>query len=80
MTYHRYAELLHREGEHDKALGLWKQAIEMDPLVGEFYWGLGRGMLAKGKKDEAKRLSKLAREIDPEIWHLDLEDLEAVDK
>jgi tetratricopeptide (TPR) repeat protein len=80
MTYHRFAELLHREGEHDRALGLWKQAIEMDPLIGEFYWGMARAARAKGKKDEAKRLSKLAREIDPEIWHVDLEDLEAVDK
>jgi tetratricopeptide (TPR) repeat protein len=76
MTYHRFAELLHREGEHDRALGLWKQAVEIDPLIGEFYWGMARATRAKGKKDEAKRLSKLAREIDPEIWHVDLEELE----
>ncbi|HTF88938.1 MAG TPA: hypothetical protein VK843_11055 [Planctomycetota bacterium] len=77
MTFHRYADLLARDGKHAEAMDLWKKAIALDPLVGEFYWHMGRSILAaKGDKDEGERLKKLAKEVDPDGSYYDI-DIEA---
>jgi tetratricopeptide (TPR) repeat protein len=77
MTFHRYADLLAREGKTAEAQPLWKQAIALDPLTGEFYWGLGRCVRVKGDKAEGERWMKLAKEVDPEGSYIDI-DLEAL--
>lgn len=72
MTFHRYAGLLARDNKKDEALAMWKKAIAMDPLTGEYYWDM-----AWHVKDEAeqKRLRKLAKELDPDGSYSELIDL-----
>jgi tetratricopeptide (TPR) repeat protein len=74
LTYHRYAQLLDRDKESTRALELWKKAVELDPLNADFYAAMGRAMAHKGNQEEAKRLRKLAREIDPDDTWLVVED------
>ena len=78
MGCYHYAQLV-RHGNKSKAKTLYRKAIEKDPLVGTFYFELGR--LTKGDdEDEGKRLMSLAKELDPEVgdWILDFE-FEATD-
>ena len=72
MTFHRYADLLAREGKSKEAQELWHKAIALEPLTGEFYWGLGRCIKVKGDKAEAERWMKLAKEVDPEGSYIDI--------
>lgn len=62
---HRYAELLHMEGDRPGAIERWREAIALDPLTGEYYLGLAAA-LRPSDPDESKRLLALAKEIDPE--------------
>ena len=72
-TYVRYAELLGRENEWDKAIPLLRKAIELDPLAGDSYATLGRALVRTGKAEEGKKLARLALEIDPDDLNLELE-------
>jgi tetratricopeptide (TPR) repeat protein len=45
FVYHRYAETLYAKGRSDEAIAMWKKAIELDPLNGEFYARIGYAML-----------------------------------
>ncbi|MCC6409548.1 MAG: hypothetical protein IT453_20485 [Planctomycetes bacterium] len=80
LTFHGYAELLARDGEHDQAIELWRKALAIDPLNAECYAAMGRSLLARGDKKEASRLRRLARDIDPDnSWFLFTdEDLEEI--
>jgi tetratricopeptide (TPR) repeat protein len=80
LTFHGYAKLLATDGDHAQAKELWLRAIALDPLNAEFYAELGRSFRAQGDKDEARRLRRLAREIDPDnAWYLFTdEDLEEI--
>jgi tetratricopeptide (TPR) repeat protein len=75
LTYHRYADLLSSSGEIAQAIELWKKAIELDPLIGDFYYRMGRAIRTKDK-EEGKRLMKLAKEVDPEGNYFDIEEEE----
>ncbi|HNT28754.1 MAG TPA: tetratricopeptide repeat protein, partial [bacterium] len=41
-------------GNNDGAIGLFLQAIELDPADGDAYYGLGYAYHAKGQKDKAR--------------------------
>ena len=72
LTHHRYAELLEEMDEHEGARETWAKAVELDPLVADYYIGWGKSLLGdKDKKDEGKRLLKLAQEIEPENLYLE---------
>ncbi len=73
MVFHRYATLQVRQGKHAEANELWRKAIAIDPLVGEFHWGLGRSLRTKGDKAEGERMMRLAKELDPEGSYSDLD-------
>jgi len=70
---HQYAKLL-RGRDKSKARGLWEKAIKLDPLVGTYYFELGRLVESKDEA-EGKRLKSLARELDPEVdvWSIDFD-------
>ena len=44
----RKAQEAHNEGEYDKAIGLYKQIIELNPDDPTFYWDLGIAYFDKG--------------------------------
>lgn len=72
LTHHRYAELLEEMDEHAGARETWAKAVELDPLVADYYIAWGKSLLAdKEKKDEGKRLLKLAQEIEPDNPYLE---------
>ena len=64
LTYHRYANLLESQGEHEDARRNWEKAIRFDPVTPEFYMDYGANMLLHGgEKEEGQRLVRLAMEI-----------------
>jgi tetratricopeptide (TPR) repeat protein len=72
LTFHRYAELLEDMQEAKGAREHWAKAIELDPLVPEFYIAWGESLLGEvATKEEGKRLLKLALEIEPENLYLE---------
>ncbi len=75
LTYHRFAEMLYGEGDTEKALELWNQAIALDPLNAAFYAAKGKALGRKGQKEEGKKLVALAQELDPEFYQIDLSEL-----
>ncbi len=75
VTYYRYAILLRAMNEPVLARQNWELAIEHDPLVAEFYIALGRFLVDRGTKheyDEGERLLRLAFDIEPDNYYLDL--------
>lgn len=66
LAYHRYAELLGRDGSRKEAMGYMRKAIELAPLEGVFYRDLGRALQREGEEEEGKRLLALALELDPD--------------
>ncbi len=72
LTHHRYAELLDDMKEAAGAREHWAKAVELDPLVPEFYIEWGKSLLGEAAtKEEGKRLLKLAAEIEPENLYLE---------
>ncbi len=72
LTHHRYAELLQDMKEPEGAREHWARAIELDPLVPEFYIEWGESLLQEnGTKQEGKRLLKLAHELEPDNLYLE---------
>jgi tetratricopeptide (TPR) repeat protein len=66
LVYHRLAELNLGNGKHEEALAAWREALQIDPLNGQFYSALGHALVrgADGKQDpEAQRLIALAKEL-----------------
>lgn len=61
------------DGDYDKAIPLWRKAIELEPLTARYYSNLGSALAKKGKQDEGKRLKALAKELDPDDPWLDLD-------
>lgn len=63
--YYQYASLVRYS---DRGLGkkLMRKAIELDPLVGTYYYELGR-MIEDDDEEESERMKALAVEIDPEV-------------
>jgi len=66
LGHHNYARMI-RNSDKASAKSHWRKAIDADPLVGTFYFELGRLELAGGDEEEGKRLQALARELDPEV-------------
>jgi len=67
LVYSRYAEVLRGKDKRLDAVEAYKQALEIDPLDGEFYSKLGHTMLY-GKKDdpsnaEANRMIALGKDL-----------------
>jgi len=72
LTQSRYAELLASMDEKEAAREHWAKAVELDPLVPDFYIAWGECLLDDAKtKDEGKRLLKLAQEIAPDNLYLE---------
>lgn len=74
LTYHRYAELLDDMDEDAGAREHWAKAVELDPLVPEFYIAWGESLVGEAgtkEKEEGKRLLKLAAEIEPSNLYLE---------
>lgn len=76
-AYHRYAGLLVDNEEYDQAFAMWEKALLLDPLDAGLYAGMAEAHSRRGQRDEAQRLARLAREIDPDAytWGWDLEEL-----
>lgn len=53
------------KGEYDKAIGLYKEAIELDSEDKDAYIGIANVYIAQAKYDEAITNLKKAQEIDP---------------
>ena len=65
LALHHYAELLLSENPA-RAAELWGRAAELDPLMGRYWYELGR-LRAKSDEAEGKRLMALGKELDPEL-------------
>jgi len=71
QVYVRLANLVDSGEGSDKpdakaAVDLLKKAIELDPLAADTYADLGRVYQHEGRKEEGKKLMKLALELDPD--------------
>ena len=58
------------------AWSMWEKAVELDPLVPEFYIAWGRSIVTtegvdEERKQEGKRLLRLAFEIEPDNFYLE---------
>lgn len=87
LTHHRYAVVLGELKKPAEAWEQWAAAVELDPLVPEYYiaWGesLIEAVVAKegdpepseaattARKEEGKRLLRLAQEIEPDNLYLE---------
>lgn len=81
ITFHKYAELLSKDGKHEEAVTMWKRAIELDPLNPQIYANLGRALSRRGDKKEGARLVKLALEIDPDYaWSIEAQLADLLEK
>jgi tetratricopeptide (TPR) repeat protein len=64
---HYYAALdLVSEGEHERAVEEYQQALEADPTFTEAMHGLSRALQDLGRLDEAIVIAKRIAEVDPE--------------
>ena len=73
-AYDKLAGLYASEDQDlEKAIPLWRKAIELDPLAAEYYSNLGHALIKKGQKDEGTKLVALAKELDPDDPYLDLD-------
>ena len=52
LTFHRYAQLLRRDGKNGEAIEMWELAIGLDPLNSTFYRSMAYALRSKGEKDE----------------------------
>jgi tetratricopeptide (TPR) repeat protein len=66
VTYYQFGNMLYGNGERDRAVELWRQASELDPMSAEYHYSVGYA-LRKSDKEESKRLMALAEELDPEV-------------
>jgi len=72
LAYHRYADFLVNGGADssdvsgDEIEGLWRKAIELDPLTGRFYAALGWYLQEHNQIEEGQRLMRLAVDIEPD--------------
>jgi len=74
IDLHRYAKLLATEGEAEKAIELWREAMTMDPLTAEYYVSCGAQLLRRESskdREEGRRLLLLSREINSDDSSLD---------
>jgi tetratricopeptide (TPR) repeat protein len=67
VAYHKYADLIAKEGDYGTAMNLWKQALQWDPLNASIYASMGRTASQQGHHKEGKRLVALAQEIEPDV-------------
>ena len=72
LCHFRFAEMLRMDNEDAEAQKLIQKAIELDPLVGDFWFAMAK-CLPDGQEAEAKRLAKLALEVDPDDYWLEFE-------
>ena len=72
LTYHRYAEVLFRDGKRSKAYENWERAVGLDPLVADYYIAWGENMLdSEETAAEGERMLRLALEIEPDNYYLE---------
>ena len=53
-------------GHLDQAIGLWKQAVALDPLCSSCYLFLGNDLYQTGQYDEADKVLQKALDLDPQ--------------
>jgi tetratricopeptide (TPR) repeat protein len=78
--YREYAGNLLRDDKPAEAVEILRKAITFDPLSAPLYARLGAALRKQGKKDEAKRMAELAKEIDPDDLDLFEVVIEAVEE
>lgn len=72
LAYFRLAEVMVDLGERKDALPHFAKAVELDPLVPEYYIEWGEALLADdATKDEGRRLLLLAQDIEPDNFYLE---------
>lgn len=72
LTFHRYADLLDGLGEDEQAAENWEKAIELDPLVPDYYIAWGEAMLrSEETAAEGERMLRLALDIEPDNYYLE---------
>lgn len=72
LAYFRLAQVLVSMGEGKEAAPHFAKAVELDPLVPEFYIEWGEALLKDDTtKEEGKRLLLLAQDIEPDNFYLE---------
>ena len=79
-TQERFGDLYLALEEHEKAVDSYQRAIEGEPSTAR-YFGLGRALLALGRRDEAREAYQAGREMaSPDEIEAALEALQGVDE
>jgi tetratricopeptide (TPR) repeat protein len=55
------------KGDYDEAIEMYRQGIQVNPLVASLHYSLGLALAKQNKMAEAKTEMDLARKIDPKI-------------
>jgi Flp pilus assembly protein TadD len=55
------------DGEYQKAIETFRQGLEIDPLSGELYYGLGLALSRSGNRSDADRALALSRRLAPNM-------------
>ena len=75
LTFHRYANILDNLGEHEKARENWERAIELDPLIADYYIQLGESHLRDSRAADSFEVGegylRLALDIEPDNFYLE---------
>jgi tetratricopeptide (TPR) repeat protein len=59
-----------KKGEWDKAIGSYRQALDLDSNSAEIYHSLGDALVKNGELDEAVIIYQKATEIQPDLWEV----------
>lgn len=72
LTCYRYGYVLDELDEEASAREQWARAIELDPLVPEYYIALGKSLAGEpATGEEGERLLHLAQDIEPDNFYLE---------
>jgi len=72
LAYFKLAQVLVSMGERKEAAPHFAKAVELDPLVPEFYIEWGEALLKDDEtKEEGRRLLLLAKDIEPDNFYLE---------
>jgi tetratricopeptide (TPR) repeat protein len=79
VTYWRYGLFRAQKAKYDDAKKYIGKAIELDPLVSEFYADMARVLDMSKDRKSAVRMAKLAMEIDPDDVYLELRVIDLIE-